>query len=222
MSLVPYKRQANQRNKRVDRHRLGRVDGVAACLRPPAFLPNPHFTRKVRFGCSSTGGYNVTPKACGNAIGVMCTSTTSASTLITAFRLKRVQIWGVAAQSGITNTVALTWFGDQTLNFESNREVSDSSTSTAYVPYIDATPPKRSSAADWQAVGGSLSSAVLFSINLPSGSIIDCTFEVVLADGAASPTAATAISGGTAGTIKYGPLDGYGGGQLPATQVTSM
>jgi hypothetical protein len=191
-------------------------------MRPPQFLANPTHSRRIRFGCIASGGYNVTPKAVGNAIGVMCTSSTQAYTIATAFRVKRIQIWGAPLTTN-SNTIALTWFGDQTLNFESNREVSDSSTSSAYVPYIDVAPPKRSSAADWQAVGGSFSTGVLFAVNLGStGCIIDITLEYVQADGNASPTSGTVISGGTAGVVKYGPLDGYGGGQLPATQVTSM
>lgn len=218
MSLVKSQRKRNAghqaRNNQVVRM------AVPANLRPPTFLPNPAFSRKIRFACNASGGYNVTPKAIGNAIGVMCTSSTSASTLVTAFKIKRIQIWGVSGTSN--QTISLTWFGDQTLNFESNKEFSDSSTSTAYVPYLNLVPPNHSSARDWQAVGGSFSTGVIFALNCGNGSIIDLTLDVIVGDGNASPTAATAITGGTAGVIKYGPLDGYGGGSLPATSVTSM
>lgn len=193
---------------------------VPDLVRPPTFLPNPSFTRKIRFICNASGGYNVTPKAVANGCGVMCTSSTSASTLITAFKIRRVQIWGMSGSSN--QTVALTWFGDQTLNFESNKEFSDSSTSSAYVPYLNLVPPNHSSARDWQAVGGSFSTGVIFALNCGNGSIIDLTLDVIVGDGNASPTAATAITGGTAGVIKYGPLDGYGGGSLLAISVTSM
>jgi len=192
-------------------------------VRPPQQRPNPVLNRRVRYGCTTTGAYNITPKGCAFTLGAMCTSGTVAYTLCTAFRVRRIQVWGIAAQAGNTSVVSITWFGDQTLNWESNRETLDSSTSTAYVPYVDVRPPKTSSAAMWQAAQSSaFSTAVLFQVSLSAGGVIDVEYEYVLADGNASPTATQAISGGVAGTVKYGPLDGYGGGFIPTEGVTAM
>lgn len=183
--------------------------------------PNPVVNRRVRYGCTTTGTYNITARTAAFTLGGMCTGASTAYSLATAFRIKRVQIWGVAAQSGTTSIVSVTWFGDQSLNFMSNREVSDSSTSTAYVPYITCRPPPRSSAAEFHASNaGSFTSDTLFSITCNQGGIIDIDYEYVIADGNASPTASLSISGGVAGAIRYGPLDGYGGGFIPTEGVT--
>jgi len=108
------------------------------------------------------------------------------------------------------------------MNFESNKEVSDSSTSSAYVPYVEARPPRGSSASFWQAVGSNWSSEVFFDLALTDGSFIDLEIEYVQADGAASPTSSLAISGGSAGAVRYPSLDGYGGGNIPCVGRTQM
>lgn len=194
---------------------------VPISVRPPQVLPNPVVSRRVRYGCTTTGTYNITARTVAFTLGGICVGASTAYSLATAFRVKRIQMWGVAAQSGTTSVISVTWFGDQSLNFMSNREVMDNSTSTAYVPYISAKPPARSSAADWHACNaGSFTSDVLFSITCNQGGVIDIEYDYVLADGNASPTASLSISGGSAGALRYGPLDGYGGGFIPTEGVT--
>jgi len=220
MSLIPYN------NKRTVKANKGRratqsMPVVPQSIRPPQVMPNPVNKRRVRYGCTTTGTYNITSRGCALSLGGICSGASTAYSIATAFRIKRIQIWGVAAQSGTTSLVTITWFGDQSLQFMSNREVMDNSTSTAYVPYIDCRPPARSSAAQWHAANaGSFTSDNLFSITCNQGGVIDIEYEYVQADGNASPTAATSISGGVAGALRYGPLDGYGGGFIPAEGVT--
>jgi hypothetical protein len=220
MSLIPYnnKRTVNKSKG----HRRPQA-AVPVSVRPPQVMPNPVNNRRVRYGCTTTGTYNITSRTAAFTLGGMCTGASTAYSLVTAFRIKRIQVWGVAAQSGTTSLVTITWFGDQSLQFMSNREIMDNSTSTAYVPYVNARPPARSSAAEWHAVqGSSYTSDVLFSITCNQGGVIDIEYEYVQADGNASPTASLSISGGVAGAIRYGPLDGYGGGYIPTEGVTAF
>ncbi len=220
MSLIPYntKRQHKSNQRRAPQRAV-----VPVSVRPPQVMPNPVINRRVRYGCTTTGTYNITARTAAFTLGGMCTGASTAYSIATAFRIKRIQVWGVAAQSGTTSLVSVTWFGDQSLSFMSNREVMDNSTSTAYVPYIDCRPPRTSSAAQWHASNaGSFTSDVIFSLTCNQGGVIDIEYEYVQADGNASPSASLSISGGVAGAVRYGPLDGYGGGFVPTEGVTAF
>jgi len=186
-------------------------------LRPPQYMANPYYTRRSRFQISATGSYNVTVQNIMQSLGCLYRLSTAAATVNTAFRLRRLRMWGAAIVGGAftpsASTVSVTWFGDQTLNFESNKEVSDSSPSSAYVAHIDATPPPRSSAAQWQAVAStaSVSTAVFMLITGMAEAVIDVDFDIVHGDGANSPCFGFTTAGGTVGQMFYPPLDGVGG-----------
>lgn len=215
MSLVVRKNAKAQHQRGRQLARV--VQPSMVTIRPPPYLANPYSHRKYRYTCATAGGYNITPKMVGQSLGMMCTASNSASSLHTAFRLTKITVWGPGL-----STVSITWFGDQNLNFESNREISDTSTSDAFTPYISCRPPKGSSASFWQAVGSNWSGDVFFTIHVAVGSVIDVEVDVVTADGPASPTSSVAISGGSAGEVRYPSLDGYGGGFLPATSKTAL
>lgn len=194
---------------------------IPRSTRPPPFYSNPYVRRRFRFNVAVTGRYNISPDNVGKALGMKMMTTTTSSSINTAYRIRSIEVWG-AVVAGTASEVSVTWFGDQSLNFESNREVSDSSTSTAYTPYVRATPPPRSSAAMWRGVDGATwGTDVMFSVQGSLGSIIDIEVDMIQCDGDASPAASHTIAGGTAGKTVYFPLDGYGAGDLPPVGVTA-
>jgi len=158
-----------------------------------------------------------------DSFGLVCTgSNATAVSLIAAARLISVEIWGQTTTSSTASTVSVEFNNGSNFNptYGPGTEVSDSSTSSAYTPYVMAKPPKNSNAAFWQGrtnLSGSLNATTVCYVNNSiAGGIVDVVAEVILHDnGKATPVTATVITTGTAGCLAYAPLDGIGGGVLP-------
>lgn len=211
-------------NSKPRRDRRRKPQAVIAAIRPGRFDPNTRFIYRRRFELSAANTeWTVTAGSLCNAYGMVCTATNSTAVgVVMAARLISVEIWGANTAGSQTSTVSVEFNNGTALNptYGPGTEVSDSSTSTAYTPYVKAKPPKRSNAAMWQGrttLGGGVSTVTIFTINNTiAGGVVDVVCEVVLSDfGKASAIPASAISSGLAGAFAYAPLDGVGGGVLP-------
>jgi len=224
MSPQPNKNRANRRRQRGPQ----RVQMDLSTIRPPTYDPNVYVKLKRRYfngGSSSANPCNVATIA--ESLGMTCTATNSiAVSTFGWFRIRRVQIWGVPpASGGSISSAAIIW-GYQNASTQSdfslNKDVRDTSSSTAYVPYINATPPAGSLASFWQneidSTGARRTGVanVLFSIACSQGSIIEIDFDAVMWDAGKSVIRpSTAITSGTASAYAYAALDGVGGVLTP-------
>ncbi len=195
-------------------------------IRPPPYNPNTGFTKKMRFQVTSAAvAVTITAAQVAESMGITCTTTNaSGSCLVQSFRIKSIEIWGTdtTVATNNVNTVSIVWATLTTSpnEFASNREVSDTSTSSAYCPYIKAIPPKRSNVAMWnnQSLGGARNSSGIFTITAPVGSIVDLVAEVVLWDlGPTTAKVTTALNTATLTAFAYLPLDGLGGNIRPVS-----
>jgi hypothetical protein len=185
--------------------------------RPPQYFANPYYQRRQRW-LVGTGAANFSigiPNILAS-LGVVRTLTTAGWTVNCSFRVKRVRLWGPSAGG----TISIQWADMTSANnysFGAPREISDSSTSTAYVSHIDTRPPTRSAAAFWQVVPVSGSSPSLFNVAAPTGTIIDIDFDLVHADGINALGQPVTIVTGVTGNTLYPPLDGVGGVIIPVS-----
>jgi hypothetical protein len=108
-------------------------------------------------------------------------------------------MWGTTAAAGSSSTVSVNWANS---NFGADIEVSDTSSSTAYPPYVTTSPPKGTEASWWHL---SSNTTALAYLNYPSGAIVDVDVELTLCDGDSPST--YAIASGLAGVVYYLSLD---------------
>lgn len=135
----------------------------------------------------------------------MATTTTNQNRLITAIKLKRVQVWGVVAGIGSApSTISVEWVGNQapsTLH-------SDVSTGVR-CGYISTKPPQDSSDR-WWSISGVNESEVLFKIFTLVNSIVDITVSIRFADDEAAVSAENGTgAASTVGKVYFNYLDGF-------------
>jgi hypothetical protein len=192
-------------------------------IRPIQFDPNTKFMSRRRFNSASALTATCSPQSICDANGLVCTATNSTAVgIASAVRIISVEIWGPPASTAGVSTVSIDWAptgSAQFINFSAPTEISDTSTSAAYVPYVRARPPKGSAASFWQArtkSTGAVNTDLIFTINVPTGAVVDVLFEVVLADfGRSSAIPVTNITTGTNGAFAYACLDGVAGALQP-------
>lgn len=163
---------------------------------------------KYRFGAGSSGSgtYNITNNDILLAAGGICTVTNSTITAIFAsFRVRSVEMWALAGAAPAT--ISINWNGSPV--FVSNAEVSDSSVSPTYGPYLHARPPRMSNAAFWQTA----SSNTLFVLTVVNDTVVDVDLDLVMSDNQDVDTV-TAVSTATLGTQYFMALDGAASNNL--------
>jgi hypothetical protein len=198
---------------------------IARAVRPPPYQSVTKFTVRRRYVTTSSASGTVSGFTLCDSIGAVCTATNASIIgVAAAARIISVELWGAAASSTLSSsTVSISWNpGTNTAaQFGSNLEVSDTSTSSAIVPYIKSRPPKESAAAFWNArllPNGTLNTGFLFQLSAPTGSFVDVVTEVCFLDaGKATALVATPITSGTAGSFAYVSLDGVAGTYNPVS-----
>lgn len=187
--------------------RGGRRRGLrGTTISPPEFVPTLSLGHKFRF---STGvaftGLPVTRAMLLN-LYTMATTTSNQNRLVTAVKLKRVQVWGSPPimGSGAPTTVVVEWLGNQapsTIHSDTGMGVRPS--------YVSSRPPVDSSDR-WWSISGTNESEVLFKISGPIGTVIDIQAAVRLADDEAAVAAenGTAVMS-TVGKVYFNYLDGF-------------
>jgi hypothetical protein len=211
------RRAANQKAEPVAMH----------LVRPPPFDANFSVTRKMRFGCSSSAALQpITAATLCEAFGMVCIAQNATAVPVWGFfRIKKVEMWGTTPGPGSTTSIAITWGYQNSLSaplFGTNREVQDTSTSSAYTPHFSAVPPQGSNASLWQArldssgVRRTGNPNVMFSLLPTLGGIVDVTLELVAYDaGKSIAIPVTVINTGVAGAYAYAPIDGIAGYFVP-------
>jgi len=166
---------------------------------PSQLNANIELSHKFRF--LSTGAFsgNIQDTFLLAMCGVVSTTGISAAAIAQSVKLQSVEVWSPVSAQGATATVSLEWpTGGQNMG----REVSDTSASVSRVAHIKCKPPKNTISSFWNSGAG----VNVFSLNIPTASIVDVTVNYVLNDGNAAPTLVVSV-GATAGVLTYGYLD---------------
>lgn len=191
--------------------------------RPRAALPSTRMgpdqiqaqvivSHRYRFTSTSGSVATITPVSLLQAMGTCATTTVTGSSIFTSVKISRVSIWSPPASQGAATTCSVTWFGNT--GNSSEKEISDTSVSTAQPAHVDTRPPRNSLASFWQTT----SSTALAVLTAPTGSIIDVWVSGILGDGPTTTSPATlTLVGATAGLMYYEPLDGRGGIYTPVS-----
>jgi hypothetical protein len=212
--LLGLRSAKNQKGKRT----RGRKAGSVAML-PPVLNATQTFKHTSRFLVQTAGvnQFNVTANNLAGAFGCVCyVANTTARAVVGTLRIIRVTCWPSQDQSAIANVTDIRWSIGPSGNIGRDTDMIENLplgiTSTKPVVFV---PPRHSLAGDWMQLGA-MSSTTVFSIEASEGSIIDMTYEATLSNNTTGAT--IALSGVTAavGIHGYTPLNGSGGGLLPA------
>ncbi len=184
---------------------------------PPQIPGNTFITQRLRYTPSSNlTNYPVSGINILQSLGIMASSSSVGYALFGSYRIKEIEMWTcqIPTSGSPLATCAVSFPIGTT--FQSGREFSDSSLSSASPAHIRVRPPQDEYGAFWNTY--SANGYVAFSCT--QNTIIDIVFECVLRDGSASVPASTALIGATTGAIYYGPLDGVGGVISPVSRVS--
>lgn len=138
----------------------------------------------------------------------MATAPTAAYRVMDGIKLKSVEIWAANAAGNVSNTVELEWVPTNYAG-NSGKTLTDTAMGVSNIAHIYAKPPKDSGASFW--VSGNPSSSInFFRLTIPEGSIVDVTCLVSMKDNDVAASVLGSVSGATAGTFYYRPLDSNG------------
>jgi len=172
-----------------------RQGGVPVQIRPAPFRANVEHRHVFRFTSTNATSASMTDNEILTAAGVIATSATVGAAIHSSFKIHRVTIWSPPASQGASTTCSLNWV--QVVE----REISDTSVSTAVPAYLTSVPPAGSQAAFWNSNQGT----TLFSMVAPVGSIIDIDLTLIMQDNLGSASAV--LVGATVGNAYYCCLD---------------
>lgn len=179
------------------KNRRGKRKGTSS---PPKLLSNITNTHVFRF--ISTGAFagNITDSLLFGVVGAVSATATAAYSVAQNVKLESVEIWAPPATQGSLVTVSLTWPNSgQNPAIEST----DTTGSVSRMAHIYAKPPKMSLSGFWTAGTGN----TVFTLNIPTASIIDVKLRWVQGDSAAAATHQLVTVGATVGALTYGYLD---------------
>jgi len=212
------KMRKNNRGSRNPRNR--KSAGGRSRVAPPQFVPTLALGHKFRFTGSLSSGTPL-PITRGMLLKLMsmATTTTNQFRLITAIKLKRVEIWAEPPALGSAPvTCSVEWVGNQAPS-----TLHSDSTMGVRAAYVSTRPPVDSSDR-WWSINGINEAEVLFNINFPAGAIVDISCSLRMVDDEA-PVASEAGTGGSAtvGRVYYNYLDSFASkGLVPTGGVTVL
>jgi len=147
--------------------------------RPPQYRSQPIVRRVMRYECTAAQvGLTITPQKLCCSLGTVCTVTnTTVACFIGAVRVRRIQLWGMTTTSGTSASVSVNY--DGTSGFAPNTELASDTINVSEYAYISGKPPANSAASFW---GKFDDTDTIFTVNLPSGGIMDLDLEYIQYD----------------------------------------
>lgn len=178
--------------------------GAKGRAQPPQISSNIAFGHLFRFVSGSGSATTVTANSALCAAGTVCSSANNVvASFVGSAKINRVDIWSPPASQGSSVTCSVNWAGSGN---SANREVSDTSISTAMPAHVSTRPPERSLAAFW--FNANTPAAPLFTVVAPTGSIIDVSMSLILFDEDTNDAqAAVVVATGVQGLVYYMSLD---------------
>lgn len=186
-------------------------------LSPPKFQATPTLSHKFRFQATAAVTNVTISTADLMSILLVATSTTTTTSLISAFRVKKVSIWGPPAQNLDPVTVSIEYANVlANSGFGQKRHLhSDTSVGATRPAYVGAVPPPGTPAGSWQNVtaAAQTTNGADFILNGPDNMIVDVDLDLSLQNGEAPFTGPVGV-GLTLGVIYGNSLDGGAAGLL--------
>jgi len=166
---------------------------------PPQFPASIKVTHKIRFYRTITGAINVTYNDLLDLIFVATTASVGYR-LADAIRVRKIEMWAAATAGGNTAIIiedgaasGIPQIGGR------SRVLQDMTVGSAVPAHLVWTPAKGSVQDSWINVG---TSANFLSTTGPVNSILDLTFDIVIADGNQAPTlVASTFAGAVVGNV---------------------
>jgi hypothetical protein len=185
-------------------------------LMPPPIQITRKFDHTFRFSNGTNSGtFTITRANLLNLLLLTPTATTS-TRLFEGVRLRSVEIWSNPSALGSAPTsVSLEWVGENAPS-----TVIGDTTMGVRPAHVFSSPPALSSCA-WWSLSGTLETDPLFTIVVPTNSIIDVQVSVREID-TESPTGADVPAGATVGQVYGDYLDGLTSGKLAPVGYTPL
>jgi hypothetical protein len=172
-------------------------------------------THRFRFTANgSSYGGNISFEDLADLMCVATTST-SASRLWDAVRLREVEVWAANSAGNSSNTVECEFLN--TLIFGGpGTTFSDTALGLTDVAHIKCSPPASSRAANWlnNTTGSSSGDYNLFRLAVPQGGVVDVVLDVSMYDNDTAVNVTGAVSGASTGKTYCRPLDSAQGTAL--------
>ncbi len=188
---------------RIRKRKIAR--GLLSPMAPPKIEGTIRSQHTFRF--SANASLAATPVAGYDLLGLaaMATSSTGATSLLAAVRIRRVELWAPAIAGG-QNALNINWVGN---TFQQPRRMVDTAMNSAIPGYSSSTPPAGSDASMW--VGYPQRSTTYFTLDGPTSSVVDIHVEIVLNNasllGSAGGVPTYTSSGLVVGQVYFGQLD---------------
>ncbi len=164
---------------------------------PPSLALSISKVHTFRFRASSASTTDtLTTTSLGNMF-VMAATTTTCYQLCSAFRLRRIEIWGPMASDLVPVTVSCQFNGVADQAVGSSRIVTDTSMTASSPAHIVATPSAQTTASLWQ---GTSTSLTLATLEFPANAVVDIMVEFVIRD-ESTASSSIAVSGATVGVV---------------------
>lgn len=170
-------------------------------IMPREFLPNPQMFFKRRYGATANVFGNFTIVHALSAL-IVATTTVLGNSILSAIRIKRIQIWAPVVTNGTPVTIVLT---PVTVDPGNNcftdlpETITDTSQTLDTPAYIDYKPALDHPAGSWHA--STAVDANLIQILAPQGAIMDVEYIGVINTTFTKTAFSVVLVGATAGTI---------------------
>jgi len=192
-----------KRSRKAKPLRAARGNAQLRNVNPPMINSNVRTSHKFRFIASGTvTNQLVTSNALLGIAGTIGTVTNSTVALCyESVRLKFVEVWAPPAAQGGSATVSVEWIGSAN---SPSIEVSDTTISVSHNAHIKCAPPKSSLASFWQI---SDNNATMFTLNCPTGSVVDVSIELMFVDRSAVVATQAGLTTVAIGKVYFLALD---------------
>lgn len=168
---------------------------------PPTLQVTPRISYTIPYRITSAiSGGSVTWASLAGALGVIATSSSSASTLCSSLFVRKVTVW---LPSTTSSECILDWVSALTAFVPDESRVSAIPDGISVTRALVFTPPRKSLASLW--MNSALATTPIFSISAPEGSVLHLSMQARLCN-VEGPTTVS-VSGATAGKMYYLPLD---------------
>ncbi len=191
--------QRNRNKKRVNRASNGVNRQLGGTLDPPQIKSNIVLKHKYRFRATAAFTGSITNTRIAGALGGMATTIVGVSLLPESFRIRKVELWAPPPSQGAASTISLEWLGSAN---SPSLEVSDTTVSVSRPAHIVTKPPVQALSSFWQQPSGT----VAFTLNVPTGTIIDLTVDWIISDSAAA-AGVIVVAAAVIGEVYYLALD---------------
>jgi len=171
---------------------------------PPQFQPTIIVSKKLRFQASASSARTLTVKSFADLWCVAAT-TTSAYQLASHVRVKKVEMWSPMAADLTPVTCRIDWTGSASVGgFGKSNRVSDTSMGASSPAHLASRPPANSQISQWCEAA---STNEVCRIDVPVGTVIDLTYDLVVRDDASALAVTGAVAGATVGANYIRSLD---------------